>query len=180
MSNLNEMEVSVDVSENDIVRVSLNDTAIIDIDAYLDRKFKGIVTEVANSANNSTLATTDQVTNFAVKIRILHESYEDLISKDHPDESPFRPGMSATVEIQTNRVDNVLALPIQAVTTRDTLQKGEKKGPSEPPSQEKESAATSDKSQMIECIFIIEDGKAKLLPVKPVCRIANTLRYAHQ
>jgi HlyD family secretion protein len=169
IANLNEMEVSVDVSENDIVRVSLNDTAIIDIDAYLDRKFKGIVTEVANSANNSSLATTDQVTNFAVKIRILHESYEDLISKEHPEDSPFRPGMSATVEVQTNRVSNVLALPIQAVTTRDTTHKAEKKsGRPGPPSEEKESETetTSNRDKMVECVFVVDNGKAKLLPVK--------------
>lgn len=166
IANLNEMEVSVDVSENDIVRVSLNDTAVIDIDAYLDRKFKGIVTEVANSANNSTLASTDQVTNFTVKIRILHESYADLIPKDNPDESPFRPGMSATVEVQTNSVNNVLALPIQAVTTRDTTtQKTEKKSFG-PPSEEKTEETTTNKDQLVECVFIVENGKAKMIPVK--------------
>ncbi|MEP7263685.1 MAG: efflux RND transporter periplasmic adaptor subunit [Bacteroidota bacterium] len=168
IANLNEMEVSVDVSENDIVRVSLNDTANIDIDAYLDRKFKGIVTEVANSANNSTLSSTDQVTNFTVKIRILHESYADLIPKDKPDESPFRPGMSATVEIQTNSVNNVLGLPIQAVTTRDTTsQKSEKKAvQTGPPAEEKTTEATTNKDLMVECVFIVENGKAKMIPVK--------------
>ncbi len=166
IANLNEMEVSVDVSENDIVRVSLNDTAMIDIDAYLDRKFKGIVTEVANSANNATVASTDQVTNFAVKIRILRDSYIDLISKDNADDSPFRPGMSATVEIQTNRVSNVLALPIQTVTTRDTTAKQNKKsGKPGPPSEEKDDV-TTDKDKMVECVFVTEDGKAKLIPVK--------------
>ena len=104
IANLNEMEVRVDVSENDIVRVALNDTATIEIDAYVERKFKGIVTEVANSANVSGIASTDQVTNFTVKIRILRDSYNDLIPADHPDKSPFRPGMSATVDIQTSKV----------------------------------------------------------------------------
>jgi HlyD family secretion protein len=167
IANLNEMEVSVDVSENDIVRVELNDTAIIDIDAWLDRKFKGIVTEVANSANNSTVVTTDQVTNFTVKIRILHDSYKDLISAEKPDDSPFRPGMSATVEIQTNRVENVLALPIQAVTTRDTTadkkDQGKRKGP---PAEEKEEEKIVSREQMVECVFVPVDGKAKLIPVK--------------
>jgi HlyD family secretion protein len=118
IANLNEMEVSVDVNENDIVRIELHDTADIEVDAYLDKKFKGIVTEVANSAN--TIGTSaDQVTNFTVKIRILRESYMDLIPKDKPDYSPFRPGMSAAVDIQTSKAFNVISVPVQAVTTRE-------------------------------------------------------------
>jgi HlyD family secretion protein len=167
IANLNEMEVSVDVSENDIVRVALNDTALIDIDAYLDRKFKGIVTEVANSANNSSIASTDQVTNFTVKIRILHESYADLIPKDKPDESPFRPGMSATVEVQTNSVNDVLAVPIQAVATRDTTIKSTKKGNKQgPPSEEKTTVTSTLDDNLIECVFTVDNGKVKMIPVK--------------
>lgn len=122
IANLKEMEVNVSVNENDIVRVSIGDTASIDVDAYLNRKFKGIVTEISNSANNVTSATStsiDQVTNFDVKIRILRGSYTDLISKTDTTSSPFRPGMSATVDIQTETRINVLAIPIQAVTTRE-------------------------------------------------------------
>ena len=164
IANLNEMEVSVDVSENDIVRVALSDTATIEIDAYLDRKFKGIVTEVANSANVSGIASTDQVTNFTVKIRILRDSYNDLIPANHPDQSPFRPGMSATVDIQTNKVSSVLALPIQSVTTRDTskatkaVKSNEENKSSETPAAENE--------KLIECVFVVEDKKVKLVPVK--------------
>lgn len=119
VADLNRMEVVVDVNENDIIRVKLGDTAIVDVDAYLDREFKGIVTEIANSAN--TLGTTsDQVTNFKVRILILKESYEDLITEKNP--SPFRPGMSASVDIYTSSKAGVLTVPIQAVTTRtDTL-----------------------------------------------------------
>jgi HlyD family secretion protein len=119
VADLNRMEVMVDVNENDIIRVKLGDTAIVEVDAYLDRDFKGIVTEIANSAN--TLGTTsDQVTNFKVRILILKESYEDLITEKSP--SPFRPGMSASVDVYTSSKTNVLTVPIQAVTTRtDTV-----------------------------------------------------------
>ena len=117
IANLNNMEAQVDVSENDIIRVSLNDTALIEVDAYLGRKFKGLVSEIANSANSSGVGT-DQVTNFMVKIRILPSSYEDLLDKMNPNLSPFRPGMSASVEILTTYENNILIVPIQAVTTR--------------------------------------------------------------
>jgi HlyD family secretion protein len=115
VADLNRMEVVVDVNENDIIRVKLGDTAIIEVDAYLDRDFTGIVTEIANSAKSAGL-TADQVTNFPVRILILRESYEDLITEKNP--SPFRPGMSASVDIRTSRKLNVLTVPIQAVTTR--------------------------------------------------------------
>jgi len=119
VADLNRMEVMVEVNENDIIRVKLGDTAIVEVDAYLDRDFKGIVTEIANSANTLG-STSDQVTNFKVRILILKESYEDLISEKNP--SPFRPGMSASVDIYTSSKSNVLTVPIQAVTTRtDTL-----------------------------------------------------------
>lgn len=120
IANLKEMEVNVSVNENDIVSVSIGDTAEIEVDAYLNRKFKGLVTEISNSANNATTTTSiDQVTNFDVKVRILRSSYTDLITKSDTNSSPFRPGMSATVDIQTEIVKNVLAVPIQAVTTRE-------------------------------------------------------------
>jgi HlyD family secretion protein len=115
VADLNRMEVMVDVNENDIIRVKPGDTSIVEVDAYLDRDFKGVVTEIANSAN--TLGTTsDQVTNFKVRILILKESYEDLITEKNP--SPFRPGMSASVDIYTRSKASVLTVPIQAVTTR--------------------------------------------------------------
>ena len=115
IANLNDMEVSVDVNENDIVKVSLGDTALVDVDAYVNRKFKGIVTEVANSATTTTATTSDQVTNFVVKIRILRSSYADLLKIKR---DVFRPGMSASVEIQTENVVDVIVVPIEAVTIR--------------------------------------------------------------
>jgi HlyD family secretion protein len=168
IANLNEMEVSVEVNENDIVRVHLNDTTIIDVDSYIDRKFRGVVTEIGNSANTIG-ASTDQVTNFSVKIRILRDSYLDLIPADRPNQSPFRPGMSATVEIQTRRASNILTVPIQAVTTRDTAAKKMKEemdGPREEGSsgQKKEEKNRKDE-KIIECVFIYKDGKVKMQPV---------------
>lgn len=115
VADLNRMEVVVEVNENDIIRVKLGDTATIQVDAYLDRDFTGVVTEIANSAKSAGL-TADQVTNFEVRIYILRESYADLISEKSP--SPFRPGMSASVDIRTSRKASVLTVPIQAVTTR--------------------------------------------------------------
>ena len=122
VADLNRMEVVVEVNENDIIRVKLGDTAKVEVDAYLDRDFKGVVTEIANSAKTTTL-TSDQVTNFEVRILILRESYDDLISEKNP--SPFRPGMSASVDIYTSRKADILTVPIQAVTTRTDTTKTE-------------------------------------------------------
>jgi len=114
IADLSRMEAQVQVNENDIVRVTLGDTALIEVDAYLDQKFKGIVTEIANSAK-TTGVSADQVTNFDVKILVLPKSYEKLTVTD---KNPFRPGMSCTVDIQTESKPDILTVPIQAVTTR--------------------------------------------------------------
>jgi len=115
VADLSRMEAQVEVNENDIVRVSVGDTALIEVDAYLDQKFKGIVTEIANSAK-TTGVSADQVTNFDVKILVLPESYKKLV--DAGDNNPFRPGMSATVDIQTESKADIITVPIQSVTTR--------------------------------------------------------------
>ncbi len=114
IADLSRMEAQVEVNENDIVKVKLNDTAYIEVDAYLDEKFKGVVTEIANSAK-TTGVSADQVTNFDVKIFILPSSYEKFTQKGV---NPFRPGMSTTVEIETETKEGILSVPIQAVTTR--------------------------------------------------------------
>lgn len=175
LADLNEMEVNVDVNENDIVRVNLGDTASIQVDAYLNRKFKGVVTEVANSAN-TTGTNVDQVTNFKVKVRLLRESYKDLIDSSRTNKSVFNPGMSATVDIMTRQVQNVLTLPIIAVTTRDTSLKGMSSGKkkeefedlsdAKPVDNNKKDANTEKKDKMTECVFLVEKGKARLRPVK--------------
>jgi HlyD family secretion protein len=173
LANLNEMEVSIEVNENDIIRVHKNDTALIEVDAYLDKKFKGIVTEIANSANTTGI-TADQVTNFVVKVRMLRESYMYLIT-DH-NMAPFRPGMSASVDIQTKRVSNVLTVPIMAVTTRamDSV-KVKKENEDEDwdthatnEEEEKAKAAEKekDKAKLKEYVFTIKDGKAEMIEVK--------------
>jgi HlyD family secretion protein len=114
IADLSRMEAQVEVNENDIVRVTLGDTALIEVDAYLDQKFKGVVTEIANSAK-TTGVSADQVTNFDVKILVLPQSYEKLTLND---KNPFRPGMSCTVDIRTESKDSIITVPIQSVTTR--------------------------------------------------------------
>jgi HlyD family secretion protein len=171
IANLNEMEAQVEVNENDIVRVSLGDTALIEVDAYLNRKFKGVVTELATSAN-TTGTSVDQVTNFNVKIHLLKSSYADLMDPARPDYSPFRPGMSATVEIQTETARDVLTVPIQAVTTRmekDTLNKINEKNKQKKAEGEDnvEYVGAQKKNEGIqECVFIYSDGTAKKVNVK--------------
>jgi HlyD family secretion protein len=146
IADLNEMEVRVDVSENDILRISLHDTADIEVDAFIDRKFKGVVYQIANSAtstSNTFSLNTDQVTNFIVKIRLLKSSYEDLLQRAITP-SPFKPGMSASVEIFTDKADNVVSVPIQCVTVREDDATGKKN----------------------EIVFRINDNKAHAVKVK--------------
>ena len=144
ISELGAMEVDVEVNESDIVKVALGDTAGIEVDAYTDRDFRGIVTEIGNTALNATGAarlSLESVTNFSVKIRILPSSYADLRSGRDSSWTPFRPGMSATVEIETEVQSDALAVPIKAVTTRPDTS-GETGAPS------------------VLCVFLLEEGKA--------------------
>lgn len=128
IADMSRIEVRVDVSETDISKVKTGDTTLIDADAYRNRKFKGIVSKIAVSsttasgiagAASSSGSSTDQVTNYTVHILILPSSYADLAEKMEKGKFPFKPGMSASVEIQTNRQDNILSVPVNAVTTRD-------------------------------------------------------------
>ncbi|MCD4735767.1 MAG: efflux RND transporter periplasmic adaptor subunit [Bacteroidales bacterium] len=157
IANLDRMVVNVEVNENDIVRVSLFDTCTIEVDAYLNKKFKGIVTEIATSANVTGISA-DQVTNFEVKILILPKSYSDLVNEDDFIRSPFRPGMSATVDIQTETAPDILTVPIQAVTTRvdSTQQKKD----------ESEEVNNESKDELKEFVFLYKDGKAIFTKVK--------------
>jgi len=148
IADLEKMEVKVEVSENDIIQVELGDTAAIEIDAYLGQEFKGVVTEIAHSANIQGAAT-DQVTNFDVKIRLLKESYSQLVSPNNP--YPFRPGLSATVDIYTDIKKGVLAVPIQAVTTR---RQGQKK------------ASESSRDNSEEVVFSVVKDSVKIYKVK--------------
>lgn len=152
IADLNVMEVVVEINENDVVRVSNGDTAIVEVDAYMDHIFKGVVTEIANSATTSGISV-DQVTSFNVKILLLKESYLDLIKDSGA--SPFRPGMSATVDIQTETRYNVLSVPIQAVTTRaDTLEKD---------TGEEEDFMAENQDQDKEVVFVLNDDETMAL-----------------
>jgi HlyD family secretion protein len=166
IADLTRMEVEVEVNENDIVRVNMVDTAIIEVDAYLGDKFKGIVTEIANAANTTGLST-DQVTNFNVKVFILQDSYQHIY--DQGIRNPFRPGMSATVDIQTDSKYGILTVPIQAVTTRtDSTNTDEITEFSEDTDEtrEPEIAKKEEDEEMSELVFIVKDGAAAIREVK--------------
>ena len=123
VADMSTIEAIVDVGENDIPKVQLGDTALIEVDAYNDRKFRGLVTQIASSVTTSTGSTTtvstNDVTNYKVHIRLSPDSYKDLLDPRHPRHFPFRPGMSASADIQTRTHRNVLSIPINAVATRE-------------------------------------------------------------
>ena len=128
ISNFSSMEVQVEVSENDILRVDVGDEVDIELDAYVSRIFRGTVSEIANSAANAAMSSslsTEQVTNFIVKIRLDASSYADLIKPDKI--FPLRPGMSASVEILTEKEADILTVPIQCVTARERDKDSDKK-----------------------------------------------------
>lgn len=158
IADLNRMEVEVDVNENDIVKVHLSDTALIEMDAYLTRKFKGIVTEIPVSAATTGL-TTDQVTNFKVKILLLSSDYSDLVNSKNP--YPLRPGMSAASDIQTSRKSGVFSIPLQSVTTRpDTL-----KAVQDTSLIKTDKETTTNKKNELLVAFVAKDGKALMKTV---------------
>ena len=118
VADMRSIEVRVDVGENDIPKVKMGDTAIVGVDAYSNRKFKGLVYKIANPSGNSlTGNTSTEVTSYKVHIRLLPESYLDLTKSTHG--FPFRPGMNASADIQTQTRFNVLSVPLNAVTPRD-------------------------------------------------------------
>ncbi len=161
VANLNNMEVEVDVNENDIVKIKIGDEANVEVDAYLKKKFKGVVTSISNSA--STTLTSDQVTNFKVKVRILKDSYQDLLEGKPSTYSPFRPGMTATVDIITTTKNNVLAVPISSVVVKsDTTAVKDFKV--EDPNEDKKATPKSDKK--FECVFVKVGDKAKIRIIK--------------
>ena len=123
VADMSKIETIVDVGENDIPKVRLGDSALIEVDAYNNRKFRGIVTQIASSVTtalgSTTTVSTNDVTNYKVHIRLSPDSYKDLIDPAHPKSFPFRPGMSASADIQTRTHPNVLSVPINAVATRE-------------------------------------------------------------
>ncbi len=165
VADLERMEVQVEVNENDIVKVMKGDTALVEVDAYLGRQFKGIVTEIANSASVSG-TTADQVTNFDVKVLLLKGSYEDLIDPVNGNLYPFRPGMSATVDILTETREGVISVPIAAVTTRIKKEDGgteEVKEESENGSKNEEATERDEKQEVV---FLLNGDRVKKVEVE--------------
>lgn len=156
VADLSKMEVEVEVNENDIVKVSIGDSTKVEVDAYLKREFKGVVTEISNSAIEGLSA--DQVTNFKVKVRILESSYQDLLEGKKENYSPFRPGMTATVDIITRRKSNVIGVPISAIVIKNdtTTTKGIKK----------KDDSKENLDEKFETVFVKDGDKAKLRVVK--------------
>lgn len=169
IADLTKMEARVDVNENDIIRVSLRDTAEIDVDSYTHtgKKFKGIVTNIANTANDKT--SPDAVTEFEVRIRILNSSYKDLV-EEQGTVSPFRPGMTASVDITTEVKNNILTIPLASVTTRNPNDK-KKEGEENEEEQEEDAASeesenTNKKDETVEVVFLFDEGKANMVEVE--------------
>ncbi|MBK7653556.1 MAG: efflux RND transporter periplasmic adaptor subunit [Flammeovirgaceae bacterium] len=170
IADLNNMEVRVNVNENDIVRVHYGDSVIIDVDAYgnAGKQFKGLVTNIANTARDK--ASADAITEFEVRIIILQSSYEDLVK--HGNKYPFRPGMTASVDIVTTRKENVLSVPLAAVTTRNPDDKGNK-GEEQKDNNDNDRPQVTDSSKPKQekkadkvVVFVNEDGVAKMVEVK--------------
>ena len=155
VANLNDMEVEVDVNENEIVKVNVGDSAIVEVDAYLKKSFKGLVTAISNASAANLSA--DQVTNFEVKIKILKSSYTELLEGKSLNYAPFRPGMTATVDIITETKPDAVTVPISAIVVKtDTL--------SSKASYTKEKVNTSD--ELFECVFVKNGNEAKLRVVE--------------
>lgn len=166
IADLHVMEVRVNVNENDIVRVHAGDTALIDVDAYSSQEkiFKGVVTLIANTANEKT--TTDAITEFEVRILMLQSSYQDMI--DAGTIYPFRPGMTASVEILTTRKDNVRSVPLAAVTTRNPADMGGNEGPTPENTQpvNNQSNGQPQKNEDKVVVFVNDGGSAKMIEVE--------------
>lgn len=174
IADMNIIEARVDVGENDIPKVSLGDSALVEVDAYNNRKFKGIVTQIASSSvlagqQTAASASSTDVTNYKVYIRLLPSSYSDLIDPSRPKNFPFRPGMSASADIQTKTKTNVISVPINAVTTRekgtDNVAGDKKNKPAESGIQEQEKSTLA--SDLDEVLFTVQkDGTVKKHIVK--------------
>ena len=164
IADMSKIEVRVDVGENDIPKVHLGDSALVEIDAYNNRKFKGLVTQIASSsvlAGQSSVVSSSDVTNYKVYIRLLPESYQDLLADRRPKSFPFRPGMSASADIQTKRKANILAVSINAVTTRekgtDNVAKDKKDGDKQEQGLQENTPNTL-ASDLDEIVFVIQPG----------------------
>jgi len=185
VADMSKIEVRVDVGENDIPKVHLGDSALIEVDAYSKRKFKGLVTQIASSnkgaANQiSTTTSSNDVTNYEVRIRLLPDSYKDLIDPAKPKSFPFRPGMSASADIQTKRHEDRLSVPINAVTTRekgtDKVAASKESSPSSTPSPETNPDQKAVVADLEEVVFVLQpDKKVKKVVVKTDIQDINNI-----
>ncbi|HRG89072.1 MAG TPA: efflux RND transporter periplasmic adaptor subunit [Chitinophagales bacterium] len=175
IADLNNMQAEVDVNENDVLRINNGDTAEIEVDAYIKKKFKGIVTQVSYSSTSSVgqVISTSQATNFTVKIKLLKESYADLINPAIGKLFPFRPGMSATVDIKTEAKENVLTVPIQSVTTREEKDLKDKDEEYAKTAAAKAKAKEDSKKDVSEIVFVVEKGKVVAKKVTTGIQDAN-------
>lgn len=171
------IEVRVDVGENDIPKVSIGDTALVEVDAYNKRKFKGLVTQISSTSRGTggvVTTSANDATNYEVRIRLLQSSYQDLLDPKNARSFPFRPGMSANADIQTNTHSSVIAVPINAVTTRDksdTAAFGSKdlvkKKEDKPAEEGAEQSAVKNIDELDEVVFVLQkDGTVKRVKVK--------------
>ncbi|MBC8343515.1 MAG: efflux RND transporter periplasmic adaptor subunit [Bacteroidetes bacterium] len=157
LADLSQMVVNIDVNENDIIRISLGDTADIEVDAFLNEKFRGTVTEIANSSKDN-VGGVDQITTFDIKVKLIEESYAHLIDTTKTVKTPFRPGMSAMVDVHTNSAIGVISVPILSVTTRFINPEGDE--------DEGRKKKEEDENNKSEVVFLFEDGETKMKQVE--------------
>lgn len=176
VADMSTLEVRVDVGENDIVKVSIGDSADVEVDAYNNRKFKGIVTQIASSTNKTGVAaatSTNDVTNYEVHIRLDPASYQDLLDPSQPKKFPFRPGMNASADIKTQTKNNVLAIPIIAVAAKD---ENEENANDKDASQAKEDQVSTAPANVKEVVFVLkEDSKVEMRQVKTGIQDMNNI-----
>ncbi|MBX3256727.1 MAG: efflux RND transporter periplasmic adaptor subunit [Chitinophagaceae bacterium] len=189
IADISIFEIRVEVGENDVQKINIGDTAVIEVDAYNNRKFTGLVTQIASSQKGaatqsaSSVSSSTDVTNYEVRVRILRESYADLIDPSRPRKFPFRPGMSASADIQTRTNHNVIVVPINAVTTRDkgdtaTAASDKPKAVASPPDNvnNNNTNSTNSADNMLEVAFVLQkDNTVKLVPVKTGIQDINNI-----
>jgi HlyD family secretion protein len=178
VADMKSIEVRVDVGENDITKVKIGDTALVEVDAYNNRKFKGIVYKIANPVTAaSAVATSTEVANYKVHIRLEPSSYEDLIKENS--KFPFRPGMTASADIQTKSKVNAISIPLNAVTTRDKEGNGKDTKVSTK-TEDKGNASTANKEEELnEVVFVLQkDNKVKMVNVKTAIQDLNYIEVS--
>lgn len=184
IADLNSMEIQVDVGENDIPKVRIGDSALVEVDAYNQRKFKGVVYKIANpvtSSQTASVSSSTTVTNYQVHIRLLPESYSDLLGHGQP--FPFRPNMTGSADIQTQTHDNVLSVPLNAVTTRDknndeapASKNGNNNNNNNNGNNSDQTASVSSDDDIQEVVFVVQkDGTVKKHPVQTGIQDINNI-----